>query len=282
VLKQEITPEHVQRFAATASGEYAAAAELVTAMAGLPLALDQAGAYIDETGCSLAGYLQRYQQQHARLLARRGSPANDHPQSVTTTFRLSIEHVEQEMHAAADILRVCALLHAEAIPEELFLEGAAHLEPSLEPLISDPSQFDQALAVLRRLSLVRRHPETGTLSLHRLVQVVLREGISEQERILWQQRVIHALNALFLEVTSASNTAIWKQCERLLTHVLTIVAIITDQEADQKLVRVLGKAADYLRERVQYERALNLGEQVLGSMHPEMAYPLKSGPGARV
>jgi tetratricopeptide (TPR) repeat protein/DNA-binding XRE family transcriptional regulator len=281
VLKQEATYESIQRFAVSKPNEYAAAAELVTALAALPLALDQAGAYIEETGCNLAGYLQRYRQQHMSLLARRGSSGNDHPQSVATTFRLSMEQVEQEMPAAADILRVCALLHAEAIPEELFTKGAAHLGPDLELLAADLSQFDQALAVLRRLSLVRRHPETGTLSLHRLVQVVLREGMSEQERTLWQRRVIHVLNALFPEVVSKGAAPIWNQCERLLAHILAAVTTITDQEADQELVRVLGKAADYLRERVQYEqagplyeRALNLGEQILGSMHPEMAYPL--------
>jgi tetratricopeptide (TPR) repeat protein/transcriptional regulator with XRE-family HTH domain len=281
VLKQEATYEDMQRFAVSKPGEYAAAAELVTDLAALPLALDQAGAYIDETGCSLAGYLHRYQQRHTSLLARRGGPGSDHPQSVTTTFRFSMERVEQEMRAAADILRVCALLHAEAIPEELFLEGAAHLGPDLESLVADPSQFDQALAILRSLSLVRRHPETGTLSLHRLVQVVLQEGMSEQERTMWQRRVIRALSALFPEVISEGTAATWKQCERLLAHVLTAVTTITDEEEDQELVRVLGKAADYLRERVQYERAealykrsLNLGEQVLGPMHPEMAYPL--------
>ncbi len=279
--QQKATYEHMQRFAVSEPGEYAAAAELVAAMAALPLALDQAGAYIEETGCSLVGYLQRYRQQHTRLLARRGGSGNEHPQSVTTTFRLSMERVEQEMGVAADILRVCALLHAEAIPEELFLAGAAHLGPSLECLASDPSQFDQALAILRSLSLVRRHPETETLSLHRLVQVVLREEMSEQERTTWQRRVIHALSALFPEVTSEGTATTWKQCERLLAHVLAAVTTVTEQGEDQELVRVAGKAADYLCERVQYERAeplyeraLQLGEQILGPMHPDMAYPL--------
>lgn len=281
VLKQEATYEHMRQFAATESGEYAAAAELVTALEGLPLALDQAGAYIEETGCNLAGYLQRYHQQHASLLARRGGPGNIHPQSVSATFHFSIQLVEQERHDAADILRVCALLQAEAIPEELFLEGATYLGPNLESLASDPSQFDLALAILRNLSLVRRHPETGTLSLHRLVQVVLREGMSKQERTIWQRRVIHALNALFPETTSNDSNLVWKRCERLLAHVLAVVSTIEDQEADQELVRVLGKAADYLRERVQYERAeslyeqaLRFGELILGAMHPDLAYPL--------
>ena len=50
----------------------ALAREIVHAMDGLPLALDQAGAYLEETGESLSNYLALYQQQRAALLKRRG------------------------------------------------------------------------------------------------------------------------------------------------------------------------------------------------------------------
>lgn len=268
---------HAQQFAVDTPDEYAAATELVTAMEGLPLALDQAGAYIEETGCSLKSYLQHYKQQHTLLLDRRGGPGNAHPQSVAATFRISMERVEREQNVAADILRVCALVHAEAIPEEMFVAGAIHLGPGIQALAADPSLFDQALGALRNLSLVRRQPATNTLSLHRLVQVVLREAMSEQERVVWQQRVVHTLNALFPEVSSENSVHVWKQCERLLPHVLAGVARYTDQVRDQALVRVLDKAANYLCQRAQfalaeplYEQALCLGEQILGALHPEM------------
>ena len=281
LLSPEATHEDVQQFAAKLPGEYTAAAELVRFTGALPLALDQAGAYIEETGCSLASYLRLYEQQCSRLLNRRGGAGKDHPQSVAATFLLLMERVTREHRVAADILRVCALLHAEAIPEEVFVEGAAHLESAFELGAADPSQFDQALATLRRFSLVRRHPTTQTLSFHRLVQVVLRESMSEHERALWQQRVIHALNALFPEMTVESTPAVWRQCERLLPHVLVVTASLTDQAGGARLAQLLWKAAEYLRERAQYERveplyrrALRVGEQALGTQHPALAYPL--------
>ncbi len=40
---------------------------------GLPLALDQAGAYIEETGCSLMEYKNRYHARQITLLSRRGT-----------------------------------------------------------------------------------------------------------------------------------------------------------------------------------------------------------------
>jgi tetratricopeptide (TPR) repeat protein len=275
VLPSEATSEDLQQLAVRMPGEYAAALELVTVLGGLPLALDQAGAYIEETGCSLADYLQRYEQQRAQLLDRRGMPAGNHPHSVTATFVLVSQQAEREQHAAADLLRVCALLHAEAIPEELFGTGASHLGPELAEQAGDPVQFDQVVATLRRLSLVQRQAETRTLSLHRLVQAVLQERMSEQEHREWLIRIVAALNAVFPEVTYE----VWGQCERFLPHVLVCAATFPEQGADQEiLAEVLRKAADYLRSRAQYEQAeplyrhaLYLLEQALGPEHLSVA-----------
>lgn len=281
ILPPEATQEHLQHLAVSLPGAYACAEELVELMGGLPLALDQAGAYIEETGCSLVDYIQRYKQRRGYLLNRRGSLASDHPQSVSTTFQLAMERVQRAQPTAATLLRICAFLHADAIPEELFVEGAAHLGPELASLATDPSQFDQAIAVLRGLSLVQRHPERGTLSLHRLVQVVLRDEMREQERAIWQQRVISALNALFPEVILENTTTVWRQCERLLPHVLAGAAAIPDQAGGSQLAQVLWKTADYLCQRAQYgqieplyQRALHVGKQALGAGHPTLASPL--------
>jgi hypothetical protein len=45
---------------------------IVRHLDGLPLALDQAGAYIEETGCGLSGYLELYRSHAPELLRRRG------------------------------------------------------------------------------------------------------------------------------------------------------------------------------------------------------------------
>ncbi|HET8839810.1 MAG TPA: helix-turn-helix transcriptional regulator, partial [Ktedonobacteraceae bacterium] len=62
------------------------ASNVVMALDGFPLALDQAGAYIEETGCSFRDYFQLYEQHRPRLLARRGKQAINYPNSVATTW----------------------------------------------------------------------------------------------------------------------------------------------------------------------------------------------------
>src|SRR5581483_1893290 len=101
------------------------ASKIVEAMEGLPLALDQAGTYIEETQCSLQDYLRLFQSHRAPLLGQRGGKGANHPDSVATTLSLSIAAIAQQ-HPAVDLLHACALLHPDGIPEELFLEGGRH------------------------------------------------------------------------------------------------------------------------------------------------------------
>lgn len=277
LLAPQAGSEQVEQFAGRSSADYAAAQALVTSMGGLPLALDQAGAYIEESGCSIDDYLRRYTDQRTLLLDRRGWLTGGHPESVTATFRLICQRLEQDYPIAAHVLRVCALLHAEAIPEEIFVEGAFHLGPVLEPLAAEPLQFDATVTTLRTFSLVQRYPETHTLSIHRLVQVVLQEEMSASEHTQWCRRAIHALNALFPEALPEA----WQQCERLLPHVLSCAALISDQEGEQSLAELLRKAADYLRERAQheqahilYQRAWSIWKHVIASEHLELGFLL--------
>ena len=52
--------------------EVTTAKELAEELGGLPLALDQAGAYIEETQCGLSGYQRLYQTRRTELLRSRG------------------------------------------------------------------------------------------------------------------------------------------------------------------------------------------------------------------
>src|SRR5437588_8814842 len=103
-----------------------AATAIVEAVDGLPLALDQAGAYIEETGCGLSRYLELYKVQRKNLHQRRSKRSIDHPEPVATTWSLSFKKVEQANPSAAEVLRFCAFLHPDAIPEELLTEGAPY------------------------------------------------------------------------------------------------------------------------------------------------------------
>src|SRR5207237_2840473 len=79
-----------------------------------------------------------------------------HPDSVATTWSLAFKNVERANPAAIELMRLCAFLAPDAIPEELISEGVPHLGPVLEPVAADRLKLNAALAELLRHSLVRR------------------------------------------------------------------------------------------------------------------------------
>ena len=154
-----------------------AAAELAGDLGGLPLALEQAAAFIQATGDNLAGYLASFRQQRAALLGR-GEPAG-YGKTVATTWALAFGRLEQAEPGAAGLLRLMACCAPEAVPLRLLLQPRPGLEgklgpdvaPVLVPLLDNRLAAGDAVAALRRYSLVTPAGD-GLVSVHRLVQAV--------------------------------------------------------------------------------------------------------------
>ena len=260
-------------------GDRIEAQKISEILGGLPLALDQAGAYIEETGCSLSDYLDRYQKRNSHLLKRRGEDPLDHPEPVSVTWSLSFEKVAQANQTAAELLRYCAFLHPDAIPEEVISEGAPELGQLHQTVAADPFELDEAIGVLRKYSLVRRDPGTKTLTIHRLVQDVLKDGMGEETQHRWAERAVRAVNRAFPD----ADFAMWQRCERCLPHALTCAAHIEKWHMTFiEAARLLEQTANYLQVRSQYtqaeplyRRAQAIYEQILGLEHPKLAEILK-------
>jgi transcriptional regulator with XRE-family HTH domain len=134
------------------------ATNVVIALDGFPLAIDQAGAYVEETGCSFGEYLLLYQKHRKVLLARRGTQSMNYPYSVATTWSLSFQKIEQT-NPAAELLRLCAFLAPDHIPEELLQDGAPHWPALLQEATTDLLAFNQMLETLLSFSLIKRTSE---------------------------------------------------------------------------------------------------------------------------
>jgi hypothetical protein len=151
-----------------------AAAALAVELGRLPLALAQATAYLTATGTTLADYLALFQRRRADLLAR--GEATGHQADVAATLRLGLSRLAP---AAAGLLSLLAHLPPEPVPLlALLLSNAAiagdlgpDVAPTLGPLLGDPLAAGDAIAALRRYSLVTL-PGEGLVLVHRLVQAI--------------------------------------------------------------------------------------------------------------
>jgi tetratricopeptide (TPR) repeat protein len=276
---KKLTPDAALEKASEADRTLALA--ICNELGALPLALDQAGAYIEETSCSLADYQRIYQQRRKKLLRERRGLGDDYPQSVATTWSLSFECVEQANAAATDLLRLCAFLGPEAIPLELLSQSASHLGPQLAPVAADAYLLNQAIEALLAYSLVRRDAGSNTLSMHRLVQAVLKDAMSKQVYQRWAKRAVLAMDAAFPDVPEFTT---WVQCERFLPHAQVCAALIEQGHMFLlEAARLLNQVGYYLKERALYseaepllKRALAIREQQLGAQHPHTAQSLNN------
>ena len=193
----------------TGDPDQQAAAGLAGELGGLPLALEQAAAYIQATGGSLAGYLALFRQRRADLLAR-GEPAG-YGRTVATTWALAFDRLEQSAPGAVGLLRLLAFCAPEAIPLRLLLQprpGLAgkfgpEVAPVLVPLLEDPLAAGDAVAALRRYSLVSPAAD-GAVSVHRLVQAVTADQMPAELADAWRQAAAAVIEAAIPEDTAAA------------------------------------------------------------------------------
>ena len=145
-------------------------AELAAELGLLPLALEQAAAYIRRTGKPPAEYLRQLRERAGDMYKRGKVAGRD--VTIATLWDISLEHVRRDSPAAAQLLDLCAYLAPDRIPLDLFTGHPDLLPQPLATAAADELAFDEAVAVLSDYSLVSR-TEAG-LQVHRLLQGALR------------------------------------------------------------------------------------------------------------
>lgn len=235
---------------------------IVREMGGLPLGLDQAGAYIEETGCSFAAYLELYRAERVALLKRRGQVVDrhDHPQPAAVTLALACEKVAQRRTEHIDLLYLLAFLHSDAIPDSLLEQGAKQIHEPLRSVLASRLYFQKALSDLLSFSLIQRSADRMTMSIHPLVQIVLIEGLTKKQRREWATQVVSMVNAVFPEAVFEY----WAACERYVEQAQHCARLIRDYQLTLKEgASLLQRLGDYCYQRTCYDEAEGYLKQAL-------------------
>ena len=266
----------------TRQADAVAAGKLAEALGDLPLALEQAGAYIRLAEIvDLDGYLQRFTKYRTAALSDEETSPDNLPHTVATSWEVSLQAVAQESPAAADLLHLCAFLAPEAIPLDVLRRYCDQLPGVLQTALADDLDCDEMLALLQRYSLLEVTPDT--LAIHRLVQAVIRDRLDEEHQKLWAGAAVQLVNAAFPgDVTT--NPESWLICDRLLPHALAAAGHAeTLQVGLEAAGRLLNQAGLYLKDRAAYAaaqaasaRALAITEKVFGPNHPKVAIRLNN------
>jgi tetratricopeptide (TPR) repeat protein len=270
----------------------------------LPLALEQAAAWLDRSQMPGPEYLELLRSRGAELYAR--GQVSDRSDTIATLWEISVGRITAENPAAVQLLGVCAWLAPEPVPLDLFTGHADLLPEPLSSAAADRLAFTYAIAVLVDYSLAKRTP--AGLQLHRLVQATVRArdstrarpaaGTHEERPPMAEEGAGSAMDplAVALRVLRADAPAQitgspqdWPRWAVLLPHVLAATghadhasrkpgpAVMTDAGW------LLDRAGVYLQVQAQFtdakaliERALAIDEAAYGPDHPEVAANLNN------
>jgi tetratricopeptide (TPR) repeat protein len=247
-----------------------AAMELSSQLDGLPLALAQAGAHMAETMTGVTDYCALYRECGLRLL---DSVADREHVPVTVTFTLALEQMSKRSaysKAAVEMVRLCAFLAPDAIPESVFTSFRFH-ENSADPPMDGPALYDAISAAVCGYSLATRNPENKTLTVHRMVQMVTRDAMSDEQRRVWMERAVQAVCA----ATPDFEFEEWSLCDLLLPQWRVCADYIRESSIRTgEAAYLLYQAGRYLRARALHDEAeqcllsaLTIAEEVYAAGH---------------
>ena len=276
------------------------ASELVARLEFIPLAIVQAAAFISKRSprYSIRQYLEDFQgdeRKMARLLGSDfGDPRRDSSaiNPILTTWHISFMEIRTSRQSAADVLSLMSFFDPEGIPAALIgryressevvgtdIHGTEDDEAKAEALMllagsSSDFEFEEDIRALREYSFVSTKTDEDELTMHRLVQLGLRNWLEiEGQFNRWQEEYI----AILAKEFPTGNYENWKRCQQLFPHAKAATLLRpSSQSSRRQWATLLYNVAWYAWKRGLFADAEAMSaqsmterEEILGPVHPE-------------
>ena len=158
------------------------APKLVSRLGFLPLALEQAAAYIKKVKCSIANYLEMLGEsglaafEEEQSLPTNYDKANNFERIVTATWNISFANIANE--GARQLLNLCAYMAPDKIPVAFFAEMREKLPSPIKEDMAEQRLRNRIVSELRTYSLTSG--DADYINVHRLVQEVVRKSHQDE------------------------------------------------------------------------------------------------------
>ncbi|MEK6260089.1 MAG: tetratricopeptide repeat protein [Planctomycetota bacterium] len=262
----------------------ATVAALVQELDGLPLALEQAAAFLVAKQESFAGYLQRWKAHEQKVRTWHDATRMSYPRSIAVTWDTSFEQLTSSSRALLNMLSWYA---PEPIPvtvwqteraEQAIADGAQLLSPGTEPL-----DAEDARAGLSRYGLLQWQPDRSAFSVHRLVQEVTRERLTPAEETASLQNGLQVLNNYLSADPPPNDVRSWSRWNPARVHAATLIEHADKSGIAEPTSRLMNELGLLLQSKGLWDeaeklcrRVLAISEQSYGIEHPTVAICLNN------
>ncbi len=242
------------------------AAELVRELGHLPLAIEQAGAYLHQTRLTPRAHLNLLREQPAVMYDRTARGA-DAERTIARIWRLTLDQLTG-FPPAGQLLRILAWYGAEPVPRTLLDGLDAHTE------------VQHALGELAAYNMITLSVETVTG--HRLVQAVARTPDPEdphRQAVAIDTARDQATSLLYDALPQSADDPIsWPTWRALLPHITALTDHASPDTATVNTALLINQAGLFLHNQgasgraiTCFEQARKASERVLGADHPRHA-----------
>jgi tetratricopeptide (TPR) repeat protein len=249
------------------------AAALVGELGRLPLAIEQAGGLIREARVTIAEYRRLYKANISEALREGLSDRHRreyYHETVSTTWNVSVDAIDQKDRLAATIFRIAAFLDGKQIQKDLFYEVELSVDGSREKV--SEWQANKAFQTLMSYSLIRPIKDDDALEMHSLVQAVIRDD-EKTDRLLCFGKSAELVSRRF----PFENLRL---CRKYLSQAQNCLSIAKDLQFETPTIQnILGSLGCYWFEvgqfqeaLVTFKRLLDVDEGRFGIDHIDSAY----------
>jgi tetratricopeptide (TPR) repeat protein len=267
---------------------------------GLPLAIAQAAAFLQESGYDFKTYIECYEDQWKELMNSRdweGAPLQDYPdRSVWTTWAISYSAIRERHVPAANLLLLWAFLDSKDLWYSLFAAACSNskttarcLSEWIGDLAINEVEFAKAIQLLRNYSLIEDVEGRGSYATHLVVHrwayyfqgedsraqlarlAVMVTGWAVPDRSSLDYSLQHRL------LSHAQVCSQWVLTDEMRLSSLSHERVSTEIHVSDELVEILdsihylGSLYNHLGKLAEaeqmYERALQGKEKALGAEH---------------
>lgn len=238
------------------------AVRIVDELGYLPLAIEQAAAYVREVARDFTRYRTEYHRNRKELHGWVGRGNRPYPHSVRTTWSMSFKIVQSRDTQAANLLRIFAFLNPDNILLHFLRAGIAGFADDLQHVLTSEIRMAKALLELENLSLIKWDRLKNSISVHRLVQVAISDEMTATELTSYLDSVIDICDEAFPQESKPKEAGSSRRhlCRKYQSQVVEPLLRIADIKSS-KATLLKGRVANFLLDEGKYMASKDLFAQ---------------------
>ena len=228
------------------------------ALRDLPLAIEQAGAWLRETGMPAVTYIEQLGAEAARVTAL--NQASDFPLAAVTTWNLSFERLRSRSPAAVRLLQLCAFCSPGSISMTLlYSDEMINALLAFDQSLQEKVILGRVIREISRFALIKVDQGRNSIQIHRLVQAVIRSQMTEEEQVAACHEVHTVLVGARPRRGDTDDPDNWERYDLIWPHLDPSRA---DECTEESTRQLLIDWVRYLWKRGEFDSGLRLAQRL--------------------